>query len=157
MSVPKSERGESKVEFLNQLRKLEVLLLRINAKAPKKFNYFMNNFLIKPSADAYSCAKAGNSIYVMTEQDVAQRRSCMLGSLTNLSKISSQIDVYYEIYKSTFLTNKELEELYSTLSLCYKLIKGVIKTDADKGKRIIKKRIEDEEKMREKIKEKINK
>ena len=38
MSVPKSEHGESKVEFLNQLRKLEVLLLRINAKASKKFN-----------------------------------------------------------------------------------------------------------------------
>ena len=78
----------------------------------------------------------------------------MISCLTNLSKISSQIDVYYEIYKSTFLTNKELEEIYSTLSLCYKLVKGVIKTDVDKGKRIIKKRIEDEEKMREKIKEK---
>ena len=156
MSVPKSERGESKVEFLNQLRKLEVLLLRINAKAPKKFNYFMNNFLIKPAADAYSDAKAGNTIYVMTEQDVQMRRKCMLSALINLSKISSQVDVYYEIYKSTFLTNNELQEIYSTLSLCYKLVKGVIKSDSEKGKRIMKKRIEDEEKMRTKVKEQLN-
>lgn len=140
MSVPKSERSESQMEFIRQLRLLEVEILRISASKPKKFSYFINNHIIKYAAEAYSSAKAGNTIYAITEDDIRLRRQYIYKSYASIMELISQVDVFYEVYKSDGLTNKQIEDLSIHLELCRKLIKGVLDKDREKARKIMSKK-----------------
>jgi hypothetical protein len=141
MSVPKSERGESQMEFLHQLRELEIKIMRIANNKPKKFQYFLNNHILNHVINAYGNAKAGNSIYPVTEEDVALRRDYMYRSLCEIMELTSQLDVFYELYKSDGLTNKQLQDLSEHMSYCRKLVKGVMERDRITAKKILEKSI----------------
>lgn len=140
ISVPKSERGESNMEFIRQLRLLEVKILRISANRPKKFSYFINNHIIKYAAEAYSNAKAGNTVYAITEDDIKLRRQYIYKSYASIMELISQIDVFYEVYKSDGLSNKQIEDLSIHLELCRKLIKGVLDKDREMARKIMSKK-----------------
>lgn len=138
ISVPKSERSESQMEFIRQLRLLEVKILRISANKQKKFNYFINNHIILHVAEAYSNAKAGNAIYAITEDDIKLRRHYIYKSYASIMELISQVDVFYEVYKSDGLTNNQIEDLSIHLELCRKLLKGVLDKDREKARKILK-------------------
>lgn len=128
------------MEFIRQLRLLEVKLLRLSSSKPKKFNYFINNHIIKNAADAYGKAKAGNAIYAITEEDIKLRRKYMYQSYAGIMELISQIDVFYEVYKSDGLSNKQIEDLSIHLDLCRKLVKGVLDKDREIAKKILSKK-----------------
>jgi hypothetical protein len=139
MSVPKSERSESQMEFLHQLRDLEVKIMRLISSKPKKFQYFLNNHVLSHTVNAYSSAKAGNTIYAVTDEDVKLRRSYIYKAYCEIAELASQIEVFYEVYKSDGLTNNQIQDLSEHINLCRKLIKGVLQKDRETAKKILEK------------------
>ena len=136
MSVRVSEREQSKLEFLKTLLDIEKWCLYKSDSAPKKYRFMINNYLVKYSADAYSFAKMGNSIYVRDEETKQLRRTYLLKAHASLQAFVSQVDVIYAICKADFMTNNELEHIAELSFNGIKLLKGVLKSDNTRYKEI---------------------
>lgn len=64
----------------------------------------------------------------------------MYQSYAGIMELISQIDVFYEVYKSDGLSNKQIEDLSIHLDLCRKLVKGVLDKDREIAKKILLKK-----------------
>ena len=135
MSVRKSERGLSNIEFLKVLMDLEKWSLLKSNTAPKKYRYMINTQIVNNSANAYCYAKQGNSIFVTNNETRILRENFFMQSYCSLQAFVSQLDVMYSICKADFLTNNELEEVSCLAYNAITLIKGVIKNDKERYKK----------------------
>lgn len=124
---------------MKQLRQLEINIIRITANKPKKFNYFLEEEVLKPAANAYSNAKAGGMITITNEADIELRRKFIYAAYCDIYKVQTQIDVFYEIYKSTGLSNAQIEDLSNRTDFCRKLLKELLDNDKQKAKKLLKK------------------
>ena len=69
MSVLKSQRGESTVQFLDTARELEIYTIKTCAKFPKRYMFLITKDIVALASAVYNNAKAANSIYVTTADD----------------------------------------------------------------------------------------
>lgn len=140
LSVLASKRGQSNIEFLIQLRDLQVYLMDLQEKSPKKFRYLYSHFLIDIAQNAYSNAKCGNSIYMSkdsAQEDYRMRRRFMLNAYCKIQALISQIEVCYAKYKNNIWSNNEFKTLSEKTYTINKLLKGVIDSDKRKYKKLI--------------------
>ena len=135
MSVRKSERGLSNIEFLKVLMDLEKWSLLKSNIAPKKYRYIINSQIVTNSANAYCYAKQGNSIFVTNNETRILRENFFIQSYCSLQAFVSQLDVIYSICKADFLTNNELEEVSRLAYNAIILVKGIIKNDKERYKK----------------------
>lgn len=63
MSVLKSKRGESAMQFLETARELEVYTIRQCARFPKRFMFLITKDIVALSKAVYNNVKAANSVY----------------------------------------------------------------------------------------------
>jgi hypothetical protein len=138
MSVPSSKRKPSTALFLIKLRDLEVLTIKKCDSKAKKHKAFLNENIIKPAANAFSCAKAGNAIYAVTETDFIERRSLMLKSMSYLQIYSAQLDVFFELYRTDGFSFEEFENLSKLMADARNLLSSIIKSDRDKEIKMLK-------------------
>lgn len=112
MSVPKSRRSVSSVLFLKELRELEILMISLQPRIPKRHYYFFERHILNCAAEALSCAKEANSIFVVTEDDYNTRRKLIYRSITQLQALSSQLDILYDMRNDkskTLISEAQLE------------------------------------------------
>jgi hypothetical protein len=138
MSVPKSERGESKTEYLRQLRLLEKDLLVLCEKKPKKFLYFLRTHIEDSIANAYSNAKKGSCVNIASKADADLRRRYMYLSYCDVKNLASQIELLFDIYGTDLFTIKQIEDLSNRLHFCSKLLEEVLTNDKEIAKKLAK-------------------
>lgn len=136
MSVRKSERGISSIEFLKVLLDIEKWVLYKTESCPKKYRFIVNNQLLTHAAESYSMAKMGNSVRVYTYDQKVLREKYFTKSYIHIQAFVSQIDAIYSICKSSFMTNNELEQISKLGLEAMKLLTGVMKTDRQRYKDI---------------------
>ena len=136
MSVRQSERSESSLEFLKELRDLEVYIIKRSAVKPKKYKFFIAEHFLNPAAKAYSLAKMGNTIYPATPEDVAMRRKYMYESCCHIQGLIGQLEVFYAVFEGDGLSKCEMEELSGKLFKADALMRGVLKKDRERYKNI---------------------
>lgn len=130
MSVRESERELSKIEFLKVLRDIEIFWIEKQNIKPKKYRYFISAHIISHSANAYSNAKMGNSIYAKDDEYAQRtRKHYFQKAYVEIQALISQVDVIYSAYKSDILTNGEIEEISKMMYDSLNLIKSVINSD----------------------------
>lgn len=133
MSVLKSKRGESSMQFLETARNLEIYTLKQCVKFPKRYTFFITTEIVRLSQSIYNSVKSANSIYPTNEIELQLRRNYLIEAHCNLQCLISQLSVAKEIFVSsveakvwtTWLDLIELEE---------KLIIAVKKSDKDRFK-----------------------
>ena len=101
MSVLKSQRGESAVQFLDTARELEIYTIKTCAKFPKRYMFLITKDIVALASAVYNNTKAANSIYVTTADDARLRREYITKANCNLQCLLSQIDIAHEFVKST--------------------------------------------------------
>lgn len=148
MSVPTYRRTLSATEYVWNIRQLAVRVGEIVNNKPKKYKNTYADKIIALSLDALSEVVMANDIYVKTEKDYENRRSHLLkadGLLDSLVIIS---DIFLEQIKKSPVDpsvenkskrNSKIEkqqiELGDKVDICKKLIKGVVKSDAERYKK----------------------
>jgi len=70
MSVLKSKRGESAVQFLETARELEIYTIKQCAKFPKRFMFLITNDIVSLAKSVYNDVKSANSIYPTNSAEV---------------------------------------------------------------------------------------
>lgn len=136
MAVHQSKRSESSLEFLKELRDLEVYIIKRSSVKPKKYKFFLAEHFLNPAAKAYSLAKMGNTVYPSTPEDVALRRKYMYESICHIQSLIGQIEVFYAVFRDDGLSKCEMEELSRRLFRADVLMKCVLKRDRERYKNI---------------------
>ena len=144
MSVPKSKRSVSSVLFLKELRELEVLMISLQPRIPKRHYYFFERHILSYAAEALSCAKEANSIFVVTEDDYNTRRKLLYRSITQLQALSSQLDVLYDMKNDkskTLISDAQLENSARLISSITSSLRKLLTKDRNAYKKAMNKTV----------------
>lgn len=98
MSVVRSKRGESEMEFLHTARELEMYSIRKCTNFPKRFTFYLNQPIANISTRIYENVKKANSIFPTNQHEVQMRRDYLLKANAELFNLVSQIEVAHEMF-----------------------------------------------------------
>lgn len=101
MSVLKSKRDESVVQFLDTARELEIYTIRQCAKFPKRFMFLITKDIVELSRKVYNNVKAANSVYPTNAAEVQVRKNYIIAANCALQCLISQLDIAREFIRST--------------------------------------------------------
>lgn len=132
MSVVKSQRNESTMEFLVNARKLQAYTIRkcVNC-IPKRYTFFIGTELAGSATRIYESVKKGNSIYPINQHEAQMRRDYFLTANVELQSLISQIELAEEMLSLDKSVVQEWSKLIATES---RLVKAVMKSDREKFK-----------------------
>ena len=124
MSVIKSKRGVSGVQFLDTARDLHIFTMRTCVKFPKRYTFFITNKIVETASNIHTCVKRGNSIFPSNANDVRLRREEFLTASVEIQSLISQINVAYEIFP---IADKTMLRWLDLINKEMSLVKNVLK------------------------------
>ena len=131
MSVIKSKRSVSEMEFIATARKLEIHTIKKCVNFPKRYTFYVSQPLAAAATRVYENVKKGNSIYPTNQHEVQMRRDFFLIAHAELQSVISQLEVAAELFGIDADAMKYWMELIDTE---IKLVKAVLKNDRTRYK-----------------------
>ena len=101
MSVLKSKRGKSAMQFLETARELEVYTIRQCARFPKRFMFLITKDIVSLAKAIYNNVKAANSVYPTNAAEVQIRRTYLITANCELQCLLSQLDIARDFVRGT--------------------------------------------------------
>lgn len=126
MSVIKSKRDESEMEFLNKARELQIYSIRKCAHFPKRYTFYVSQPLAASATRIHEYVKLGNSVYPTNAHEAQLRVDYFLKARAELNNLVSQIEVAAELFEFEPNVMKHWMELVSTE---LRLVTALIKSD----------------------------
>lgn len=127
MTVPKSKRRETKMEFVHNARVIEDFCIR---HWHEKSSYVLRD-CIYISANVYDNATRANSIYPENQQELKERILCLKKSLSSIYALKVQISL---AYRHQLISTSVVTELNEYIEKQKRLLKGIIKKDKERYK-----------------------
>ncbi|MGN1126917.1 MAG: hypothetical protein ACI4RI_05700, partial [Ruminococcus sp.] len=98
MSVIKSKRATSEVEFLSTARQLEIYSIKKCANFPKRYTFYISQPIANATVRIYENVKCANSVYPTNQHEVQIRRDYLIKARAELYSLISQIEVACELF-----------------------------------------------------------
>lgn len=133
MSVIKSERSTSEMQFLYTARELQIYSIKKCVNFPKRYTFYVSQPLANIATRIYENVKLGNSIYPTNKHEAQIRMDYFLKAKAELNNMVSQVEVAKELFSIGPDVVKHWMVLISTE---IKLVSAVIKTDRAKYKNL---------------------
>lgn len=128
MSVIKSKRKDSKVQFMQTTLELAAYTVELCRKFPKSLTFYVSQPAAQAAKGAYANVKRANSIFPKTQKELEKRIDLFQSARRELMVLSSEIDMAYELQKDE-LKEKAIIRWHSLLAESFKLITAQIKSD----------------------------
>ena len=139
MSVKACDRGQSNMEFLKVARDIEINIIKSTINRSKKYRFFYQK-LIDMSIELLNHVKRGNSIYVENQNDIMMRSQEFKLAIAESQAMLSQIEILYFIFKGDGISIKLIENIAEMINKEIMLIKGLLKSDREKYKKLEEKK-----------------
>ena len=133
MSVIKSKRSTSDLEFLAGARRLEIYTIKKCTRFPKRYTFYISQPLANAATRVYEATKRANSIYPLNQHEVQLRRDQLLMAHAELQSMISQLEVAQELFGIEPDTLRRWMELVDTE---IRLIKALLKSDRARYKEL---------------------
>ena len=134
MTVIRSRRSESEVQFLATARELEKYTIqKCKSAIPKGYMYLVSVHLAELASDVHNLVKQGNKIYPLNLHEVQMRRDKFVEALGKLDALVAKIEVAYEI---VHFEEKIMHEWSRLIDEEMRLVSAVIKKDRERYKNI---------------------
>ena len=131
MSVIRSARSTSVVQFLHTARALQIYTIQKCVSFPKRYTFYVSQPLAAIATRIYEDVKRGNSIYPSNQHEAQIRRDYFLNAEAELQNLISQVEVAYELFQfDTNVMTHWMEMVDTEL----KLLKAVLKSDKSRYK-----------------------
>ena len=98
MSVIRSKRGESDMEFIHTARELQLYSIRKCANFPKRYTFYLGQPVAHASMRIYEYVKMANSVYPTNAHEVQIRRDYFIRANAELQSLISQIEICCELF-----------------------------------------------------------
>ena len=131
MSVIRSARSVSEVQFLHTARELQIYTVQKCVGFPKRYTFYVSQPLAAVATRIYEDVKRGNSIYPANQHEAQLRRDYFLQALAELQNLISQVEVAYELFRFDANIMEHWMELVDTEM---KLVKALLKSDKSRYK-----------------------
>lgn len=141
ISVIKSKRNESNLQFVDTAFKLYTFTIQQCVKFPKRYTFYVSQEISNTATKILVEVKRGNSIYPTNEHEVQMRRDCFLNAYADAQSLISQINAATELFQisGTVLTGW-MELIQSELNL----LRGIMKKDKARYKNICQPKTEEQ-------------
>lgn len=103
MSVVKSMRGESSMQFIETARRLELHAFSVCTKAPKRYMPFLTTRIMELASTVHDEVRAANNTFPVNQHEVQQRRDHLTTANNALQNLSPKLTLLYD----TILQNPE--------------------------------------------------
>ena len=133
LSVIKSKRSTSEMEFLATARKLQIYTIQKCVGFPKRYTFYVSQPLANAAVRIYEYCKRGNSIYPLNQHEVQMRRDYFLKAYAELQSMISQLEVAQELFGVEMETMKRWMEIVDSE---LRLVKAVLKNDRARYKEL---------------------
>ena len=134
MSVIKSKRTTSDMEFIATARKLEIYTIQKCVNFPKRYTFYVSQPIANAATRIYEDVKRANSIYPTNQHEVQIRRDCFIRANAELQSLISQLEVAQEIFGIDMETLRVWMDIIDTE---IRLVKAVMKSDRERYKNIL--------------------
>ena len=134
MSVIRSKRSESEMEFIYTARQLQIYTIQKCVGFPKRYTFYVSQPIANAATRVHEYVKKANSIYPTNSHEVQIRRDYLLRANAELNSLVSQIEVAHELF------GLELRVMKYWMDLVEKeirLVKGTLKKDKERYKSIV--------------------
>lgn len=133
MSVVKSERTQSTMEFLDNAHKLYIYTVQQCVNFPKRYTFYVSTEIAKTAGDILVSLKSGNSIYPRNAHEVQVRRDWFMKAYTQIQSLISLINAAHEMFG---ISGKTMHRWMEMISIETNLIKGVLEADKKRFKHL---------------------
>lgn len=133
MSVYKSKRGESSVQFIEVARKLEEHTLRQCLKVPKRYTFLLTQEIMRLATKVYEEVVAANSIFPTNQHEVQMRRDHLINANATLQALDRQLGLLAGVLWKNPENFKGFDNAFTTwgdlINEEAKLISGIRRSD----------------------------
>ena len=133
MSVIKSKRTESEVEFIYTARQLQIYTLQKCVNFPKRYTFYVSQPIAESATRIHEDVKRANSIYPLNQHEAQMRRDYLLRANAELNSLVSQIEVAAELFGIEPDTMRYWMEIVEKE---IRLVKAVLKKDRERYKEL---------------------
>lgn len=133
MSVLKSNRSESDMEFIYTARQLQIYTIQKCVSFPKRYTFYVGQPIAACATRIHEDVKRANSIYPLNQHEAQLRRDYLLRANAELNSLVSQIEVASELF------GVEPDKLKFWMEIVEKeirLVKGTMKKDRARYKNL---------------------
>lgn len=96
MSVYKSKRSESSMQFVDTAKKLEAFTLSCCMKAPKRYTFFLTSRIMQLASDVHEHAAAANNIWPTNQHEAQMRRDELTRANIALQNLDPKLQLLYD-------------------------------------------------------------
>ncbi len=131
MSVLKSKRTTSPIEFLNTARQLEIYSIQKAVNFPKRYTFYVSQPLANTATNIHKQLKMGNSIFPQSQHEARIRRDHFIKALSELQALVSQVEVAAQLFP---IGEKQMQMWMELINKEDRLIRALLKKDKDRYK-----------------------
>lgn len=131
MSVIKSNRSESDVEFVHTARQLQIHTIQKCIGFPKRYTFYVGQPIAQCATRIHEYVKCANSIYPLNQHEVQIRRDYLLKANAELNNLVSQIEVAGELFG---IESEKMKFWIEIIDKEIRLVKGTIQKDRERYK-----------------------
>ena len=133
MSVIKSQRSTSEMEFIANARKLQIYTIKKCVSFPKRYTFYVSQPIANASTRIYEDVRRANSIYPVNQHEAQMRRDCFLRANAELYSLISQIEVAQELFG---IDMDAMQNWLDIIDFEIRLVKAVMKSDRERYKNL---------------------
>lgn len=133
MSVNKSKRSESEMEFIHTARQLQIYTLQKCVNMPKRYTFYVSQPIANAATRIHEYVKMANSIYPLNQHEAQMRRDYLLRANAELNSLVSQIEVAAELFG---LEPETMQYWMEIVEREIRLVKAVMKKDRERYKEL---------------------
>lgn len=131
MSVLKSERKTSTMEYIANSVSLAARVLRFSLSMPKRYTFKIGDPIFRHAEDVVFHCKAANSTYVNSQETFDLRRGHLIEADVHLNQLESLMEIYFEDSKQDekSVDINDYTEIIKMIEKERKLISGCKRSD----------------------------
>ena len=131
MSVIRSKRSESEMEFIHTARELHMHTIRKCVGFPKRYTFYVGQPIAACAERIHGYAKCANSIYPTNQHEAQLRRDYLLKANAELNNLVSQVELAGELFG---IESSAMEYWMRLIDKEIRLVKGAMKKDRERYK-----------------------
>lgn len=131
MSVNRSQRSTSDMEYLSIARKLEIFTIQKCVGFPKRYTFYLTEGISDLAKQVYIEVKAANSIFPQNQHEAQLRRDHLISAYCALQNLISQIEIAQEMFG---IQPDALCHWMELIDSELRLVKAVMKSDRERYK-----------------------
>ena len=98
MSVVRSKRSNSAVEFIHTARELQIYTIQKCAGFPKRYTFYVSEHLAASATRIHEYVKMANSVFPTNQHEAQIRRDYLIRANAELYSLVSQIEIAQELF-----------------------------------------------------------